>query len=208
MRLPIGAVVSLQIAGDEKSPDYVSTVLGEGRWGLRVTMPRILDQEYVIPAGTQLVGYVVHERQLWEFKTHVMGYERTSPPVMIISEPQDPKIGNRRRALRLPVRLPVTYVTEGRTVRGEDTYTCDLSIEGLRMITTWVWPRGTNLVLRLDLPTEPLALTGGVMWSSYQMGLRQIHTGVQFSKMSESNQAVLAQFLRELERELAKPKLQ
>lgn len=200
MQLPSQTVVILRAKVGDKATDYVSYALGPSRWGIRLSIPMILNQAFTLPTGTQVHISFVLNNKFMEFQSYVMGYEQTVPPSMVIAEPTIVAEGNRRRYFRLKKELPISYIAEVPQVMAERTNTADLSLGGLSMVTRVVFGRGTHMTMNLDLPEQTMVLTGTVAWSGFKGKLAL--TGVEFTKVSESNLKVLSKYLQGLEREV------
>lgn len=200
MQLPTQTVVILRARVGERVADYVSYVLGPSRWGIRLSIPMILNQAFTLPTGTQVHISFVLNNKFMEFESYVMGYEQTVPPSMVIAEPTIVAEGNRRRYLRLKKELPISYMADAPQVMAERTNTSDLALGGLSMVTRVVFGRGTHMTINLDLPEQTLVLTGTVVWSGFKGKLAL--TGVEFTKLSESHLKMLSKYLQGLEREV------
>jgi c-di-GMP-binding flagellar brake protein YcgR len=200
--IPVQTMLTLSVQQNGKTVDYICTLLGYGRYGLQLSLPQILTQTYSLPVMTPLVVYFIAPsgNQLLSFKSYVMGYERTEPPCMVIAFPNSIETAERRATLRYPVEVPVAYMAEAEEVFGEHTRTIDISLGGLRMVTSRVLAPGTPLSLTLQLPEDTLLLSGMVVWSSFRG--RRAMAGVQFTRMKESAQAALAKFLADKERQI------
>lgn len=200
MQIPVQTCLIIQASDGERVTDYVSYAVGSSRWGIRVSIPQILNRTYTLPASTPVKVSFVSGNKLLEFTSYVMGYEQTVPPCMVLAEPQTFQEGNRRNHLRLRTELPVSYIAEGSHVIGERTSTVDVSLGGIAMATRWVFPRGTPLTLSLEISEQTLALGGQVAWSGFRGKMSM--TGVEFTKVSESSLKNLSKFLLSLEREM------
>jgi c-di-GMP-binding flagellar brake protein YcgR len=199
--IPPQTLLTLTVQVGDKSVDYVCTVLGFGRFGLRVTLPQILNQTYTLPVKTLLTCTFVPPsgNQLLAFKSYVMGYERLEPPCMVIAPPQTVEEANRRNARRYQVELPVHYIAEGEQVYGEHTRSIDLSLDGIRIHTGRLLKPGSAVSIGLSLPDEEILLSGIVIWSTFKG--RRAMAGIQFTRMKEAIRASLAKFLAGLERQ-------
>lgn len=199
--IPVGALLTVTAEHSGKTSDYVSTVLGYGRYGMQLTLPQLLNRIYSLPATTPLVCSFtsVSTKQLLSFKSYVMGYERTDPPSMVIAFPSGLESSNRRDSLRYPISLPAAYMAQTEEVYGEQTQTMDVSLGGLQLITGRMLPKGTLLSVTLQLPDQTVLVSGTVAWSSFRG--RRATAGVQFTRIGETVRTALAKYLNSLERQ-------
>jgi c-di-GMP-binding flagellar brake protein YcgR len=203
--IPLRTLLTVTLDGVENSPQYMSVVLGYGRYGIQISLPQILNATYALPVQAAVACSYVSARgnQLLGFKSYVMGYERTEPPSMVIQLPTAVEPVSRRKFIRFPVELPVGYLAEGTKVFGEQTRTLDLSLGGLRMVTGRVLAPGTVLAVTIELPGGEIFLAKGVVsWSTFRGRLSM--AGVQFTDVREHDRTQLAKFLNGLEREQMK----
>lgn len=203
--IPLRTLLTLTLDGVAESPQYMSVVLGYGRYGIQISLPQILNATYALPVQAAISCHYVSARgnQLLGFKSYVMGYERTEPPSMVIQLPTGVEPVSRRKFIRFPVEVPVGYLAEGTKVFGEQTRTLDLSLGGLRMVTGRVLSPGTVLAVTLELPGEIFLAKAVVAWSTFRGRLSM--AGVQFTDVREHDLNQLAKFLNGLERELKAP---
>ncbi|HWI61777.1 MAG TPA: PilZ domain-containing protein [Symbiobacteriaceae bacterium] len=203
-QIPVRTQVTLTLTGLPNSPTYTSTILGMGRYGLQMSLPQLLTASYSLPVQTKLTcTYIAPTgHDLLSFQTYVMGYERTEPPLMVIATPSLIESTNRRTSRRYPVAIQVGYVTDVQGVFGEQTQTVDLSMGGLCMRTFRPLPESIPLSMTLELTRDELILASGtVAWSGFRG--RVSMAGVRFTAMKSGDAKALAQFLNQLERELA-----
>jgi|GEM_PF-1808646 len=200
--IPVRTPLTISVQYGERTVDYVSMVMGYGRYGMQVALPQLLNQSFMVPQLTVVVVFYVGEtgRQLLSFKSSVMGYERTEPPSMVLALPTSVEAANRRNSLRIPVQLPVSFLADLPQVYGEHTTTLDLSNGGLCMVTSILLPPSTGVTITLDLGgDDSLLIRGMIAWSSFR-GRRAV-AGVQFGKLKESQASTLAKYLLGLERQ-------
>jgi c-di-GMP-binding flagellar brake protein YcgR len=191
--------LTLRIVDDPQQTHYISYVLGYSRIGLCVTIPRVLHQSYALPVGTRLTASYGVGGSLCEFDTLVLGYQRVQPVCMVLQPPSEIRQRDRRDSFRLKVRLPVSYVSEGPRAFGERTYTVNLSMGGLAMVTSRFLPVGAAVNLVLELPDQQLTLSGRVSWSEYRGTQRQ--SGIEFQNVPPRSQKILGRALFQLERQ-------
>lgn len=193
--------LTLVVSQNQQQLEFTAYVVGENRWGLCTTVPQVLHQTYALPVNTPLIVRLLKDKRPIEFESHVLGYQQTVPPTMIIAEPRVVAQRERRRGIRFPIQLPVSYMIDGPNANGEQTKTTDLSIGGLCMGTTELLRVGTLVTLFLRLPDDLLTLGGRVSWSGYRG--RERMTGVEFCRLSDQAEQQLARFLFALERSRA-----
>ncbi|HWI60957.1 MAG TPA: PilZ domain-containing protein [Symbiobacteriaceae bacterium] len=204
-RIPVGTLLTVSAEYAGKVSDYVSTVLGYGRYGIQLTLPQLLNKVYSLPATTPIrCSFTsVSTNQLLAFNSYVMGYERMDPPSMVIALPQAFESDNRREALRFPVKLSATYVAQADEVYGERTQTMDVSLGGVQLLTHRMLPKGTPLSVTIELPDQSVVVSGTVAWSSFRG--RRATAGVQFTRLGDTVRGALAKYLISLERQGRRP---
>lgn len=203
IELTVNTKLTITVEVEGKPVEYLSFVMGHHEYGVCVSVPQILQQEYALLAGTEFSAYMVFEDSLVEFDSHVVGY-LAYPRCMVIAEPKDIRPKERRESRRLGVALTVSYVVKGKQPIGEQTVTIDVSSGGLRMATSRLLPRGAVMALFLQLGEETMSLLGRVIWSDWKG--RNVMTGVEFVELPEKDQTALTYYLFSLERTMAQPK--
>lgn len=193
-------MLTVTIGHGGKGTDFTCTTVGFNRYGLQVTLPQVLDRVYTIPATTPLVCTFITPKgnQRLGFKTYVMGYERTEPPLMVLALPDALEHHERRAAARWPIELTLGYIAGDNAFYAERTHTVDLSMTGLQMITSRLLPEATPLTITLDLPNETVLLSGLVIWSAFRG--RRAGCGVHFTRMGSKEAKAIAGVLHGLER--------
>ncbi|HYF91811.1 MAG TPA: PilZ domain-containing protein [Symbiobacteriaceae bacterium] len=201
--IPKGTLMTVSAEYAGKLTDFVCMVLGYGRYGIRLSLPQLLNQYYSLPATTAVECSFtsVSTNQLLGFRSYVMGYERSEPPSMVIALPTGYEASNRRDTLRYSIRLPVAYVAQAEQVYGETTQTMDVSLGGLQIVTGRMLPKGTPLSVTLELPDQTVLISGTVAWSSFRG--RRATTGIQFTRMGDAVRMALAKYLNALDRHKA-----
>lgn len=201
--IPLQTLLTVTAICNGKETDFVCTVLGYGRYGIQLSLPQLLDKVYALPGTTHVrCSFTsLSTNQFLAFDSYVMGYERTEPPSMVIALPEALESTTRRAALRLPARVPVSYVVEGDAdIYGEQTESLDLSLEGLKMVTGRILRKGAVMSITLDLQGEVITITGTVSWSAFKG--RKAASGVRFLRMPTRARTALAKYLNELERQI------
>ncbi|HEY3367710.1 MAG TPA: PilZ domain-containing protein [Symbiobacteriaceae bacterium] len=200
MQLPHNTCLTLTVTDGERTNRYTAFAVGHTRWGISTTLPQILQRAYAVPAGTKVVVQYLNGRLPVQFESYVLGYQETSPPTMVLAEPKELLRNERRESLRLPVELPVGYMTRGSQVTGERTNTVDISLGGVGILSDLELPIGTWVSVFLTLPSGSYNLEGRVAWCGFRGRLHT--TGVEFRNVSETTARVLALFMFNLERQL------
>lgn len=203
LQLPPQTVVNLRVTDGNKTMDFVSFVLGPSRYGIRFSLPQILNKEYSLPVSTPIECSFVYNNKLLTFTTHVMGYEQTVPVSMVVAEPQTVTEGNRRKSVRYHWEMPISYIADvadgSRSVVGERTHTYNVSHGGVAIETTGLLPRGTSLTMSIDVGDQTLTMSGRVIWSGFKG--RKAIAGIQFENTPDTTLRAWSKFLLDLERE-------
>lgn len=126
--LPLKTQLTLILSDVPNSPIYSSTLVGVGRIGLQLSLPQVLNTSYSLPVPCNITCHFLAPRGqgLLAFRSYVMGYERTTPPLMVIETPTAIEPFCRRAAKRYSVAVPVGYMTNVRGIPGDQSVTEDL----------------------------------------------------------------------------------
>ena len=205
--IPLKVLLTVTVRHDGKTTDFTCTTVGYSHYGLQVTLPQVLDRYYTLPATTMLECTFITPKgnQRLGFKSYVMGYERTEPPLMVLALPDALEHRERRAAARWPVQLPLGYIAGDNAFFAERTHTVDLSMTGLQMITSRLLPLTTPLTITLDLTEETVLLNGLVIWSAFRG--RRAGCGIHFTRLGTREAKLIAGHLQALERELRAPRI-
>ena len=202
MLIPSNTSLTLRRMGDDSGTTFLSEMLGPSRYGMTLTIPRIYDKYFPIPAGTEILCQFVDKGRLWQFQSYIMGYDQAVPPHMIVPAPTSLEEANRRGSLRFRVELPVNYLIEGPQLVGEQTRTHDVSLGGLCAVTGRILEPNTRIALTLELPDHVIQGDAVVRWSAFRG--RTPLAGVQFEGIRGHGATALHKYLVALEREWAK----
>lgn len=113
--------------------------------------------------------------------------------------PEEPRRGNKRRSLRVPVQVEVGLGTEQSRVE----YAINLSRGGLCLQSRHARARGEPMQLRFRLApeTKPIEVTGEVVWCTCEEdlspGMMFCEMGVRFLDLEGRDRAAVEQFVED-----------
>lgn len=203
--------VTLEGVGGEQDAFLYPSMIRQYRDGVDVTVkaPIHEEREVELPAGTVLRFSTTHADGVRTFSTRVLRREEGSEPLLILDWPTGVVKVNRRDNIRMDARLlaDITYcANEGGSPSLARGTTSDLSEGGMRLVVPDPIPEGTELSIRLHLPTKETHVCGGrVVYSGIQQspeGEGQPWIGVQFTNLSSAIQRSLRDYLWDLQREI------
>lgn len=196
--------------GEQESFVYAS-MIRRYREGVEVLVdvPVHEEREVEVPTGAPLRFSTTHVDGVRTFSTRVLRRDDESEPVLVLDWPTGVVKINRRDNIRMSAQLQVdiTYCTEpgGSPSLARGT-TSDLSEGGMRLVVPDAIAEGTELSIRLHLPTKETHVCGGrIVFSGMQespKGELKPWVGVQFTTLSTEIQRSLRDYLWDLQREI------
>ncbi len=211
-RLHVNQKVKIRVVAGVFKGNYSSRIEDCGEDYLVLAMPIKKRQLVPLPPGTRVWVHYLDEAGIYRFQTVVTDHRLSEPPNLTILAPEQVDRHQRRRYVRLDVRLPVEFgLLEGADAgdKAGDVlplfrgWTADLSGGGMALVPEVELQPGSLMAFELKLPDgkPPLRGRGRVIRVKKGEGIPGLClAGVEFCGISEQERDRIVRFIFKEER--------